>query len=345
MLMRGHLAADPRLIRSNDFTDRLIQPDHPLAYALLSVWERFDTLWYLHIAQFGYDRQKAVVFYPLYPLMIRVVSWALHPPLAAALAISMLAAFFFAWGLGRLIALDLPGAAVPRALLLLAVFPGSFILFAGYADGLVMALSVWSVYFARRRRWWLAGITGLFAGSAKAVGALVAIPIAWLAWCEDRRHLPAAALPLAGAAAFSLWIRAAGYGSAAAAYAAHWRTRVAYPWSTLAESFRAFVASPPHIVLRLNLIFLLLACGLLLIRGLRLEYRLYGFAAAAMFLTKSTDPLLQSTVRYVLAIFPVFIALTMLLEGRRTGTTLLCAIFGLVNAVLLLGFFRWSLLV
>ena len=39
------------------------------------------------------------------------------------------------------------------------------------------------------------------------------------------------------------------------------------------------------------------------------------------------------------------IALAILLDQRRLGMALLCAIFALVNAVLLWGFFRWSLLV
>jgi hypothetical protein len=345
LVLRAHLRADPRLIRGNDFTDHLMSPEHPLSYALLGVWERFDTLWYLHIAQAGYDRQAAIVFYPLYPALIRIASWVVHPPLAAALAISTVAAFCFAWGLQELIRLDLPDRTAARAIVLLAVWPGSFILFAGYADSLVMALSVWSVYCARTERWLLAGVLGLFAGSAKAVGAVVAAPLAWVAWRKDRSRLWTAALPLAAPALFSLWIRSAGYVSSAAAYAGHWRTHVAWPWTTLAAGFRSSFAAPPNLILRLNLMFLLLACGLMLVRTLRMEYRLYVLASLTMFLAKSTDPLLQSTVRYVLAVFPSFIALAMVLDKRRMGLLGLCAILALINAVLLFEFWRWSLLV
>lgn len=345
LLLRGSLTADPRLIRSNDFTDQLMSPGHPLSYALLGVWERFDTLWYLHIAQAGYDRQAAIVFYPLYPALIRVLSWIVHPPLAAALVLSTVAAFAFAWGLQELIGLDFPDRTGARALALLAFWPGSFILFAGYADSLVMALSVWSVYCARTDRWGLAGALGFFAGSAKAVGAVVAVPIAWLALRKRPRRSWTAALPIAAPAAFSLWIRSAGYSSSAAAYAAHWHTHVAWPWSTLAASVRSFFTTPPNLILRLNLIFLLLACGLMLVRSLRMEYRLYALASLSLFLTKSTDPLLQSTVRYVLAVFPSFIALAVVLEKRRFGLAGICAVFGLINALLLFGFWRWSLLV
>jgi hypothetical protein len=344
-VLRGQLTTDPRLVRSNDFTDHLMSPGHPLSYALLGVWERFDTLWYLHIAQGGYDRQAAIVFYPLYPALIRMASWIVSPPLVAALAISTAATFCFAWGLQKLIRLDLPDGTAARAIALLAVWPGSFILFAGYADSLVMALSVWSLYCARTARWRWAGVLGFFAGSAKAVGAVLAVPLAWLAWRKDRRSVWTAALPLAGPAAFSLWIRTAGYGSSAASYAAHWRTHAAWPWTTLAAGLAAAFGPPPNLILRLNVGFFVLACALLFARGLRTEYRLFAVASLALFLTKSTDPLLQSTMRYVLAVFPSFIALAIVLEKRPAALVTVWAVFALINAVVLFEFWRWSLLV
>src|SRR5271157_3430432 len=77
------LHPDAALIHSNALTESLPAP-HGLHYALLGIWERFDTLWYLRIAQHGYDLPMAVIFYPLYPLAIRAASWGL-PAIAAAL--------------------------------------------------------------------------------------------------------------------------------------------------------------------------------------------------------------------------------------------------------------------
>src|SRR5262245_42937411 len=70
VLIYPYLKLDPELIHPNAFTDNLIPRSAGMAYGLLGVWERFDTLWYLHIAKFGYDRPDAVVFYPLYPMLI-----------------------------------------------------------------------------------------------------------------------------------------------------------------------------------------------------------------------------------------------------------------------------------
>src|ERR1700722_7847983 len=66
-LLSPYLSALPALIRSNSYTEHLMDPAEGVAYSLLGVWERFDTLNYLHIAQNGYDQASLVVFFPLYP--------------------------------------------------------------------------------------------------------------------------------------------------------------------------------------------------------------------------------------------------------------------------------------
>src|ERR1700674_3231673 len=91
------LHPDPVLIHSNELTGNLPAP-YGLHYALLGIWQRFDTLWYLRIATRGYDLPMAVIFYPLYPAAIRIMS-ELMPAMAAALLVSTAAAFFSFWGL------------------------------------------------------------------------------------------------------------------------------------------------------------------------------------------------------------------------------------------------------
>src|SRR5260370_18867617 len=105
------LHPDPRAIQSNGPLAESLPVPYGLHYALLGIWERFDTLWYLRIAKRGYDLPMAVIFYPLYPASIRLVS-ALIPPMAAALLVSTVAAFFSFWGLLRLV--ESEGAAAAR---------------------------------------------------------------------------------------------------------------------------------------------------------------------------------------------------------------------------------------
>src|SRR5258708_15359827 len=84
------LHPDARLIHSNVLTGNLPAPGG-WHYALLGIWERFDTLWYLRIAERGYDLPAGVGFYSLYPWPIRGLS-RLGWPSAPALPISLGAA-------------------------------------------------------------------------------------------------------------------------------------------------------------------------------------------------------------------------------------------------------------
>src|SRR5580700_4513421 len=118
-LSSPYLRLDPRLIQGNSLTGHLMSREsHPLLYALLGVWERFDTLWYLQISRHGYDNPIPTVFYPLYPALIRVVSVVTRSDLAAALLISTAGSFFLFWGALRLFELDYPAPTAFRALLL-----------------------------------------------------------------------------------------------------------------------------------------------------------------------------------------------------------------------------------
>jgi hypothetical protein len=76
------LSLKPALIQSNGLAENLALPGS-WYYATLGVWERFDTLWYLHIAQHGYDAPMAVIFYPLYPAAIRGMIWLVAPIVGA----------------------------------------------------------------------------------------------------------------------------------------------------------------------------------------------------------------------------------------------------------------------
>ena len=150
------LALDPALIEMNQLTDNLMPQSEGLRYGVLGIWERFDTLWYLRIAEHGYDLPQASVFYPLYPSLIRALSAIGIGGLASALIVSTMATFFLLLGLFRLAEMDLPAGAAWRSVLLLAAWPASFIFLAGYPDSLVLALVVWAVYWARTDRWGLA---------------------------------------------------------------------------------------------------------------------------------------------------------------------------------------------
>jgi len=341
-LVAPYLKLNPALIRSNDLTENLMSREAGWPYRLLGVWERFDTLWYIEISQHGYARPDSVVFFPLYPALIRLMS-VVFSPLASALIISTVAAFFAFWGFQKLLRLDLPEDTVKRALLFFALWPSAFILFAGYPESLLIALMIWAVWFARNGRWGLAGILGLLAGLTKAAGFCVIVPLAVLAFKEWRWRTWPSFLPLLAAPLVMLTIKLSGQSLASDAYPKHWRTEIAFPlvtlWASLREAFTTFDA-----VLLLNLAALAAVFIPAFIKRIRAEYVLFALTTLIMFLTKKTEPLLQSSSRYVLSVFPAFASLAALVKHPfliALGLMVSC----LLQFVMLWSFFEWALVV
>jgi hypothetical protein len=339
------LRLDPGVIQSNSLTNHLMSRDsHPVLYALLGVWERFDTLWYMQISRHSYDNPAATVFYPLFPGLIRALSFITHSDLAAALLITTAASFFLFWGALRLFELDYPADTALRAVLLWMVWPASFAFFAGYPDSMLCALTVWAIYFARSSRWLPAGTLGLLAGCTKAVGCFTALPLLWIAWKQrSRSGIAAAAACVAGVACYEGWLALNHFPPAAQVYRTYWATSTVAPWTNLGQAIRDLAHSGDRLLL-MNLGIFAVVGAAALMRPVRFEAKTYAIAAMCLFLTKHTQPLLQSTTRYSLSLFAAYPAISAKLNGGLSFAALLliCAV---VNLFLLLTFLDWGLVI
>lgn len=341
------LPPDPTPIHSNALTENLPAP-HGLNYALLGIWERFDTLWFLRIAKQGYDRPMAVIFYPLYPLAIRLMS-GLMPALVAALLISTVAAFFFFWGLLHL-GRGLSEVGRLRMLLLVCVWPTSFILFAGYAESLTLALVVWAVIFGREARWEAATVCGLLAGTARPSGVLVCIPLAMMALrSRQARSLVVTLTPL-GLVGYWNWLRWSGRISVVEAYRVYQGMTMVPPWKGLAEALRLIVTE--HDTLLAIKLCLVIGVAVVSLRrqGLkqlqthvRIEDKAFALAVILQMLMYTGRPLLGAA-RYLLMVYPAFLVWGTYTEHwnrKRLGFYLLA--LGLLNLAWMWAFLKWSL--
>jgi hypothetical protein len=337
--------ANWRLIHSNALTENLPAPDHSVRYLLFGVWNRFDTLWYVHIAAHGYDRPEAIVFFPLYPALIRLFS-LLVPPMAAALLISTLAAFFLFWGLQEVVGESQQPDLARQSVWFCGFWPASFVFFAGYPESLLVALIVWSLWMAGKDRWLTAAALGLAAGLTKAVGVVVVVPLIVMALRQKKKMALVVLLIPAGVAGFLGYLHWTGHGGLATAYAQYWRTVTAPPWTTLWRGVQELVRAP-NAILVLNLMAVILVSVLAGLSRLRIEYLLFSAAAMFVLLCKETMPPLQSMMRYQLIIFPAFVGLARLLQGPRLRERwgMVCAVFLIVNLGLLWLFLGWSLVV
>jgi hypothetical protein len=141
---------------------------------------RWDAVWYLTIAHDGYgtpDDHPQAAFYPLYPLLMRVLGWVVGSPLLAGILVS-LACFLAALALlHRLTALELGEREARGTLLLVAFFPTALFFSAVYSESLYLLVSVGAFLAARQGRWAWAGALGGLAALTRNSGVLLLLPL------------------------------------------------------------------------------------------------------------------------------------------------------------------------
>jgi hypothetical protein len=160
---------------------------------------RWDSVWYLSIAQHGYGDKvdhAQVAFYPLYPLLMTGLGRIVGSPLVAGILVS-LACFMGALVLlHRLTALELGLRDARSTLLLVAFFPTAFFFSAVYSESLFLLVTVGAFLAARRGRWEWAGLLGALAALTRNSGVLLLVPLVLLFLYgprADREPVPLAA--------------------------------------------------------------------------------------------------------------------------------------------------------
>ncbi len=183
---------------------------------LTDVWARWDSVWFLRIAEDGYGsiERTAAAFYPGYPALVAIVGrvFAGHF-VTAGIAVSLAAALGAFVLLYRLAESHLGAEGARRTVLYLALFPMAFFLQAVYSEALFLLLTVAAFVAAERGRWFGAGgLTGL-ALLTRPAGFALLPALALLAWRSPQRGRALGSLALAPAlfAVYPLYLwRAAG---------------------------------------------------------------------------------------------------------------------------------------
>jgi hypothetical protein len=153
----------------------------------LHIWSTWDGSFYATIAASGYTQLVQAAFFPLYPLLERLLAALMggNTALAGVLIanLSCLAAF----ALLRILVERTHGRTVSRrALLYLAIFPLSFFLAAAYAESLFLLLSLATFLALSERHWTLAGILAALSTLTRPVGILLLVPIIYEATIAPR---------------------------------------------------------------------------------------------------------------------------------------------------------------
>lgn len=344
----------PPTFESGNWLNLVIRSDNPWTQ-FLSTWQRWDALWYQQIATHGYHAgDNTVAFYPLYPLLTKLVSFPLGGHIVLAeIVVSTIAFGVAAWLLYTVARLDVGSGPALLSVLVLAFFPTGFFLLAPYTEGLFLCTVMASLLFARRNQPWLAGLAGFAAGLTNAQGAFLVLPLAFAYLRHQQENgrraglgLLAAVLPPLALIAFTLYQHMIiGEWRTSLQVQGSWGYGISAPWQVLSDSWR-YIAHTSDPIETLNLVcmagFTILAVVVTI--RLPLVYALYVWPSLGLLWVREMTTLspLMSDARLVLDLFPCFILLALWLSRRPWLAATWLLVSMMVQVVLLNSFEHWS---
>ncbi|MBN1173857.1 MAG: hypothetical protein JXA67_16920 [Micromonosporaceae bacterium] len=147
-------------------------------------WGNWDAEWFVWIANHGYtgytgksiDEERSAAFFPLYSLLIKIVSFVTVEPVVAAVLIAFSAQIGAFTVLHRLIEREFDRDSASRTLWYLVAFPTGFYLGLTYNASLFLLLVIGSMYLMRQGTWWAAGVLCALATATRSSAVLLAIP-------------------------------------------------------------------------------------------------------------------------------------------------------------------------
>jgi hypothetical protein len=323
----------------------------PLTDLVFETFEQWDARWFLHIARDGYNATSAA-FFPLYPALLA----ALGSSLVLGTLLSLVAAGIGAWCVAEIARPILGDEGARDSVLVLALFPTAFVFTALYSDGLFLACAAASFLAAQRGRPVLAGVAGGLAVGTRLLGLALLPALVLLLWPKRARDAwrlaPLLLLPAAVGIyaiyldhhlgdpwAFSkaqaspgwdrevgtlgpltgLWMAIQAGGHGGLEILRHLPRSADVGAEGYSPTDRIAFWNAVHLVLLVPVAWLTWLAW----KRLGAAFGLYGLATLVVILTAPSKGFpLVSLPRFLLADFPVLIALAALIQGRpslRTG--------------------------
>jgi mannosyltransferase PIG-V len=327
--------------------------------AFTDVWARWDSVWFLRIAEKGYTAPSHAdaAFYPLYAGAVALAGsmFGGHYVLGG-LVVSLAASLVAFHLLHRLAEMRLGVEGARRAVLYLAVFPMSLFLMAVYSESLFLMLAIGAFVLAERGKWFPAWAAAGLALITRIAGLALLPALALMAWRSPNRPRAFAGLviPLALFSAYPAYLAAStGNGWRFLHSQGLWHRHFSYAgplggiWDGLrsgwagveqlasgSHTHRYWTAVPladsdPIRTALINLsalafLVLFVWLGVVAWRRLGAQYGLYCFVSLAIPLSAPSSkwPLL-SMPRFGLAVFPIFLALAVVGGRPRVHTAIL----------------------
>jgi mannosyltransferase PIG-V len=317
---------------------------------LINLAARWDAQWYLEIARNGYHWngdphvQQPVVFFPLMPIAMRLGGALAGVGLLNGGLLIALCAFFAALVYLYRLAAPFAGDRGARlAVWALAAYPFAVYFAAPYTEALYLLGAVAAFFHLERGQWRAAVAWGLLVGLSRPNGFLLSVPLAAIAGSDMIRRrtldvggLAAAVAPVAGAAAYSVYLYAiAGDPLAWVEGQAAWGRSIAARWPhgrfEWPHSFTSWL-----VVLHAGAALFILLSIVPSLRWFGLPFAL--FTAVNIFSALGSGGL-QSVGRMTSVLFPAFMWIGAAVPDRHAVR--LIALFSIGQVLVAVLFFTW----
>ena len=270
---------------------------------------------YINIAKLGYIDNSQYAFFPLYPLLIKLVSQITGSYLIAGLFISITSSFFAMHLLFKLVSQDFGKSIGTKTVVAFLIFPTSFFLLTTYSEGLFLLLVVLTFYFLRQKKLVLATIICALASATRLAGLAIFLALLFEVQISsgiNRKNW----YVLFGALGFILYCFYLYTKTSDPFYfitaEASWQRFITVPgfsfWETIKTLVNNGFLNKDYFNAFLELTFSIFGLGMSL-RVFRFLPASYGIYALISILLPIFSSLLTSIPRFILPIFPIFILL------------------------------------
>ena len=326
---------------------------------VFTMFNRWDAPHYLDIAKNWYsntgDAANFIVFFPLYPILIRLITFNFDYVNLSALLVANVCSFIAFFYLYKVAKLEFNSQVAVKAVLFMSLFPTAYFLSAPYTEGLFFGLVIASIYYARVSKWEVAGLLSMFAALSRLAGLLL-LPMLLVEFLHQKNWKPAkvdkrivwACLAVVGFFIY-LGMNLQVTGDAfkfMEIERVHWSNRfdpieglkAAYYWATGASY-------PENITIGIAplgfAVYGLLIFGLAVWKRMRPSYLVYMFLTWGLAVSTSWW---ISVPRYIMAMLPMFILLGALSRNKAVNGAITVAFgFGLCyfTAIFALGWWAF----
>ncbi len=286
---------------------------------LLWSWANFDGEHYLSIAKYGYQIRHGFpqyAFFPLYPLLIKLVAFITRDFFLAAKLLSLLFGFTTFYFFNKW--LEIIRVKHPlKILLTLLLFPGAVFLHAFYTEALFLTLVAATLYFSEKKHWSLAFTLAALATATRINGLFVALFVLLKFFSQTKswlKTLLATPLSLAGFLIYLVFLFLK-TGNPLAFYQAQNYWGKAHPTSplTLVSRYLPTITTQfhfdlTHLVVVLEVASLFWGVYLLIasFKSKKLDFAYWVYLTLNLLLPLATGSL-GSLPRFLLSLFPAFI--------------------------------------